>query len=132
MDPNVLMSPALQSAMAQRLQAQEEANVQRAIKESLSLSAEVVRKRRESKETIERRLLKLNRIREYTEPHGDCQLIAMCRSLGFPDESHRDLCREVANFLRRHQSDFEAFHTEGTFDKSCGGVPLNASRCYRE
>jgi hypothetical protein len=66
---------------------------------------------------IESRLLPLGRRRVNTPAHGDCQFIAVARSLGFPDESHGELRTAVCEYLSRHSDVFDQFHADGSWER---------------
>jgi len=90
-----------------------EKEFQAALAASLESDASVVRARRERVERVQERLRPRGLQRQYTPPHGDCQFIAVARSLGFPDDAHWELRQEVVTFLTQHAVDYEGFQADG-------------------
>jgi hypothetical protein len=80
---------------------------------SLKSDASTVRKRRARAALVKERVAALNLVPQYVNGDGNCQFTAVARSLGFPDDSHRQLRQEVVAFLETHASDYEAFQTDG-------------------
>ena len=53
---------------------------------------------------------------EGTPTDGNCQFIAVARALGFPDDSHLELRRNVVDYLKKHRQEFEGF-LQGSWDR---------------
>ena len=90
-----------------------EADMEKAKKASLESDASAVRKRRESRALVSKRLRVLGLQRQETPEDGNCQFIAVCRMMGFPDDAHMELREEVVRFLKKHAHDFVEFQTDG-------------------
>jgi hypothetical protein len=100
--------------------AEYEEDMDKGNKLSLETDALASRIRRERMQTVQTRLKKMNRQRQPTPALGDCQFIAVARSLGFPDDSHGELRKEVCDFLALHREDFQdslVTASDGVFDR---------------
>jgi len=82
---------------------------QRGVEESMQSNKEKAALTEASQAIVCARLRRLGLDREYTPPHGNCQFIAICRALGFPDEGHHQVRKEVCDYLDREVKSFEAF-----------------------
>ena len=93
---------------------QHERDMALAIRNSLINDALSTRQRRTRMELVQSRLKLLGRQRQPTPALGDCQFIAVARSLGLPDDCHGELREGVCDYLTRHGQDFESFQTDGS------------------